>query len=190
MSTSTGDREVTTTPAPDSQHTPGTAARAFLAWRTTVAAMLPVWIGLASIATSVSSSGDDIDDFGWILMSVFVYGLSVIVVVPAFVFTVGRWLDRRTSQRGLGYSVATFAIVGMLFGVIIAVVIGTDGDASWLGIGALVAAPAIAAAGGRLLCELRGAVWSGVLWAVFIIAVVPSVLLVGLYALSGLLSSG
>ena len=187
MSTTAGDREVTTTSAVDAQHTPGSAARAFLAWRTTAAAMLPVWIGLASTASVANTSGDDLDDIGWFIMSALAFVLGVLVIVPAFVFTVGRWLDRRTSQRGLGYSVATFALVGLAFGIIFGVVIGLEGHVTLIGIISLVAAPAIAAALGRLLCEVRGAIWSGLVWAVFIIALVPSVLVVGLYALSGLL---
>jgi len=181
MSTTSGDREV---PAGDvevrvERLTPGSAARAFLAWRTTTIAMLPLWMGLASLASRANPAGDTMDDLGWVFMSIVLYTAGVLVVVPAFAFTVGRWVDRRTATQGLGYAVAMFALCGLVFGIIVGTGILLGGDANALGVAALVAAPAIAAAAGRLLCELRGAAWSAVLWVLFAIALVPILLALG-----------
>ena len=181
MTTTADEHEDLTRDLRPRNETPGSAARAFLGWRTTAAAMLPLWIGLASIAQLANPSGDDLDDIGWLILTALTYGLAVLLIVPAFAFTIGRWLDRHTAARGLGYAVTIFALVGLGFGIIVGAVIGADGDATAVGIGALVAAPAIAAAAGRLLCELRGPVWSAVVWVLFVIAVAPALLVVVVY---------
>ena len=66
-----------------------------------------------------NTAGDDMDDIGWFIMAALAFVLGALLIVPAFAFTVGRWLDRRTSDRGLGYAVATFALMGLGFGIIL-----------------------------------------------------------------------
>ena len=187
MTTTADEHEDLTRDVRPSNGAPGSAARAFLGWRTTAAAMLPLWIGLASIAQVATVSGDGEDDIGWMAMTAFLFLLGVLLIVPAFAFTIGRWLDRRTAARGVGFAVAIFAACGLGFGIAVGAVIGAGGDATAVGIGALIAAPTIAAAAGRLLCELRGPVWSAVVWGLFVIALAPTVLFVVVYVGASLL---
>ena len=181
MSASADDQAVLVGEAeavPRGPMTPGSSRRAFLAWRTTAAAMLIVWAGLASMAP-LAHQGDSSEDFGWMILTALLFIPGVLIVVPAFVFTLGRWVDRRTSERGLRFAVAIFALCGLVFGIAAGAMVAASGDVTALGVGALVAAPAISAAAGRLLCELRGAVWNGVVWTLFVIALLPILALVG-----------
>jgi hypothetical protein len=163
---------------------PGSVARAFLAWRATASAMLVVWLPMPFIAPSFPRSNDGFQDLAALLLVIFAYAAGVVAVIPAFAFTLGRWLDRRTAPRGLGHSVLIFSLYGLGFGILLAMVLGVSG-LNPVGILALVAAPLLTAVAGRLLIELKGRVWFFVLWGMFAIAITIALAMVMSVVLSG-----
>jgi len=177
-------------PAPSSLDRPGSAARAFLAWRTAATATLLVWIGLLLLASSATTTSDGWDELGWVALVIITYAVAVAGVIPAYVFTVGRWLDRRTAPRGTTHSAFVFGLQGFGFGVLISVPLVVDESVTMLGLAAFFLAPILVAAAGRLLVELRGPVWSAVFWATFVLAMVPALyMLVVQVALGGFAQS-
>ncbi|MGC4174642.1 hypothetical protein [Demequina sp.] len=156
---------------------PGSVGRAILGWRATASAMLPIWIGLVFLSPSASRSNEGFEDLAFLLLMLITYCLGVLVVVPAFAFTIGRWSDRRTAPRGLRASLIPFGIYGFGFGLMLALLLGVSGLTP-VGVLAVIVAPTLAAVLGRLLVELRGRLWNYVLWGTFGVAVAVALALI------------
>jgi len=152
---------------------PGSVARAFLAWRTTATAMLLLWIPLPLLGPQTLKSTEGFQDLAFVILTVIAYAVGVLAVLPLFVFTLGRWLDRRTAPRGLGHSVFIFAIYGLGFGIALALLLGLGGVTP-VGTAALMAVPLLSAVAGRLLVELDGRAWFYVFWVTFTLAMMAA----------------
>jgi len=141
-----------------------------LGWRGTAAAMLPIWFALPFLARQVLETSEGFQDLAFVILMFIAYCVGVLAVIPAFAFTIGRWLDRRSAPRGVRSSATTFGLYGFGFGIFLMLLLGFNGLTP-MGIAVVVLAPTLTAVAGRLLLELRGLVWEIVLWAAFGIAV-------------------
>jgi len=174
-------------PSPDDQNpapkpglntaVPGSAARAFLGWRTTASALLVFWGPLPFMWRLILQGSDPFADLAFVLLAVMIYGAAIFLVIPLFAFTLGRRIDRRTSPLGLRRSVISFGLWGAGFGLIV-VLLGGFGLTP-LGAALLFLSPTLAAVVGRLLVEVRGRGWAITWWVTFTLAVLVAVALVG-----------
>jgi len=163
---------------------PGTASRAFFAWRTTASAMLPIWAGIPFLSTAVLRNPEGFQDLAFVLLAILTYCAGVFAVIPLFAFTVGRWLDRRSAEVGLWRSVATFGLYGAGFGLVLVLLLGFSALTP-LGVLVLLLAPTLAAVVGRLLMELKGRAWYIIIWATFSLAVAMTLALLGALIFNG-----
>ena len=143
--------------------------------------MVVCWLPLIFIGPRVLKTVEGFQDLAYALLVTLAYALGVVVVVPLFVFTLGRWLDRRTAPRGLGRSVFTFAIYGFGFGIVFALLLGMGGVRP-LGIATLMVVPLLSAILGRLFVELRGPAWYAVFWVVYVLAMFSALIVVAAVA--------
>jgi len=143
--------------------------------------MLVCWLPLIFIGPRVLRTVEGFQDLAYALLVTLAYALGVVVVVPLFVFTLGRWLDRRTSARGLGRSVFTFAIFGLGFGIVFALLLGMGGVKP-LGIATLMLVPLLSAIVGRLFVELHGRAWYVVFWATYVLAMFSALIILAAVA--------
>ena len=164
--------------------TPGSANRAFLAWRTTASAMLLFWIPLPLLAESIPRDSEGFQDLAFVLLAILTYGVGVLVVIPLFAFTVGRWIDRRSAVGGLRRSVVTFGLYGLAFGLVLVLLLGFSALTP-LGVLVLLLAPTLTALAGRVLMELKGRAWYIIIWATFALAVVMALALMGALIFNG-----
>jgi hypothetical protein len=81
--------------------------------------------------------------------------------------------------------VLTFGIYGLGFGIVVLLLAGVSGLTA-LGALVLLVAPALTAVAGRLLVELRGAVWNLIFWVSFALAIGAALAVMLSMALSGL----
>jgi len=149
---------------------PGSAQRAFLGWRTTASAMLPIWVCVPFLSDVLMRGGDGFQDLAFVILALLSYCAAVLVVIPAFTFSLGRWLDGRTARRGTRRAVIVFGIYGLGFGVLLTLLLG---PAALTPLGAVVMflAPTLTAVAGRLLAQLTGRAWFAILWGTFALAV-------------------
>ncbi len=168
---------------------PGSAARAFLGWRTTASALLFVWGVVPFGWRFILRDPEGFEDLAFVLLAVFAYGAALFVVIPAFAFTLGRWIDRRTTPRGLGRSLISFGLWGFGFGLVMVLLVGIAALTP-VGIVVLLAAPTLAAVIGRVLVELRGRGWAITFWVTFTLAVLAAITLVGTVVLSAFFQQG
>lgn len=162
---------------------PGSAQRAFLGWRATASALLPIWALIPLLTESLVQEGDGFQDLAFVLLSLLIYCAAVLVVIPGLAFTLGRWLDRRTAPRGLRRSAISFGLVGFGFGLVLVLLLGLG---ALTGLGALVVllAPTVAAVAGRLIVELKGTSWLVIIWGAFALAVMAAIAIIMTLALS------
>lgn len=163
---------------------PGSAARAWLGCRATTAALLPLWFAATFVAQFAVEEADGWEGLIWIVVAMLAYIVATMLVIPAFAFTVGRWIDRRTAARSRAGAVMSFAAWGAGLGLLSALVIAPAGGIAWLGFVAVALAPAIAAAVGRLLVDARGAGWTVLIWTGYVAAIALALLIVGNLLLS------
>lgn len=164
---------------------PGSTSRAFLGWRTTASAMLPVWVGVLFLAPSAVRTTEGLQDLAFVVITLLTYGFGVLVVVPAFVFTIGKWLDRRTAPRGLRRSLIVFGLYGLGFGIALTLALGPSA-LTGVGVAATLLAPALTAVAGRLLVELKGSAWFYVIWGAFGLSMFAALALLGALVLGRL----
>jgi hypothetical protein len=148
---------------------PGSLRRAVLGWRAAASLMLPLWAPLPFLAEWASRSTDGFEDLAFVTLMLIAYVVAVLFLIPAFALTIGRWVDRRTAPLGLRRATVIFGIWGFGFGLALALVLGVSALTP-LGIAVVLLVPALAAAGARLLLELRGLAWEIILWAMFALA--------------------
>lgn len=140
---------------------------------------MPLWVGAAVAAQFAADAADTWESIVWIVVAVLGYVSATMLVIPVFAFTVGRWIDRRSAARSRNGAVLTFAAWGGGLGVLTALVIAPAGGIAWLGFVAVALAPAIAAAVGRLLLEVRGAGWSVLIWTGYVGAIALALFVLG-----------
>ena len=145
---------------------PGSAQRAFLGWRTTASAMLPIWGALPFLSDELMRGGDGFQDLAFVILMLLGYCAAVLVVIPAFTFSIGRWVDGRTARRGTRRAVIVFGIYGLGFGVLLTLLLG-PAALTPMGVVAMLAAPTLTAIVARLLVQLTGRAWFIILWGTF-----------------------
>lgn len=105
-------------------------------------------------------------DLAYIVMALAIYAGSVFVVIPGLTFTVGRWIDRRTSADSAIKAAAIFAAVAGLIGLLPALIMLLDGNFGLLPLVTYVAAPMVATFLARVVLPtaLRNSVvrWSAI----------------------------
>ena len=161
---------------------PGSAKRAFLGWRSTASALLFLWAPVPFAWRVLIQEPEGFEDLAFVVLAVLAYAVAVVVLIPAFAFTIGRAVDRRTTPRGVRRSAISFAIWGAGFGLVMVLLVGFGATA--LGAAVLLFVPALAAAVGRLLVELRGRGWAIAIWVTFTMAVLAATALAGTVVIS------
>lgn len=149
---------------------PGSPQRALAGVRNTGAVFAPLWV--AAILLGKPASSDNNSDLTWAALGTVFYILGLVVVLPIFAFTLGRWLDRKT-WRDTRRAAVRFGIYGGGFGLLAILIYGIGGGPTLLGIVMWVAVPAVAAGAGRLLLDVRNKAWLAVSWVVFLVALLP-----------------
>lgn len=161
-------------PANPSFERPGSARRAWFGVRNTAAIFAPLWIG--SLFFGPESTGEGWADLTWVAIGTLYYVAALLVVLPAFAFTLGRWIDKRT-WRGTRRAALIYGYYGLGWGVVALGVYGLGGNPG-VGVAMWLLIPAIAAAGARMLLNVHSKVWTVISWLLCVLAVVPAVLLV------------
>jgi hypothetical protein len=166
-------------PAPSIERI-GSARRAWVSVRNTTAIFAPLWI--LSLFLGPTADNGDWADLTWVALGSIYYAVAIVLVLPVFAFTLGRWIDKRT-WRSTRKAVLTFGYYGLAWGVVAVGLYGFGGNASgglllWLLI------PGVAAAVARLLLDVRSVSWTIISWVVYVFAMLP-VLYVLLIQLTG-----
>ena len=155
-------------PAPSIERI-GSARRAWVSVRNASVIFAPLWI--VSLLLAPAPTGDDFADWAWIAMGSFYYVVALVLVLPAFAFTLGRWIDKRT-WRSTRRAALTFGYYGLAWGVVAIGVYGLGGNAA-VGLALWLLTPGIAAAGARLLLDVRSVAWTIISWVLYVLALLP-----------------
>ena len=159
-------------PAPSIERI-GSARRAWVSVRNASVIFAPLWIG--SLLLGPASTDGDFTDLAWIAMGTFYYVVALVLVLPAFAFTLGRWIDKRT-WRSTRRAVLTFGYYGLAWGVVAIGLYGLGGNAG-AGLLLWLLVPGIAAAGARLLLDVRSVAWTIISWVLYVLAMLPIIYL-------------
>jgi hypothetical protein len=136
----------------------------------------PLWVG--SLFLGPKHVGDSWEDVTWVAIGAIFYAVAVVVVIPAFAFTLGRWIDKKT-WRSTRRAVTTFGYYGLAWGVVAVGVYGLGGATGfWLLLWLLI--PAVAAAISRLLVDVRSVGWTIVSWTLYVLAVFAALYLIAI----------
>ena len=144
----------------------GSARRAWVSVRNTTALFAPLWA--ASLFVRPANRNGDWEDLAWVIAGMIFYVAAVLVVLPLFAFTLGRWIDKRT-WRSTRRAVLTFGYYGVAFGVAAVGLYGLGGNAG-VGLVLWLLIPGVAAAGARLLLDVRSVGWTIVSWVLYVLA--------------------
>ena len=159
-------------PAPPIER-PGSAVRAWVALRSTGAIFAPLWV--ASLFFGPTATNGDWADLTWVAIGTLFYVVALVIVLPAFAFTIGRWIDKRT-WRSTRKSALTFGYYGLAWGAVAVGIYGFGGNASF-GLLLWVLIPGIAAAVARVLLDVRSIAWAVISWVLFVLALLPALYL-------------
>ena len=149
----------------------GSARRAWVSVRNTAAVFAPMWI--ASLFLGPADTNGDWADLTWVAIGSVYYVVALVVVLPIFAFTLGRWIDKRT-WRSTRRAVLTFGYYGLAWGVVSIGIYGFGGNASF-GLILWLVIPGVAAAVARLLLDVRSLGWTIVSWVLYVLAMLPVV---------------
>ncbi len=113
-------------PAPSIERI-GSARRAWVSVRNATVIFAPLWV--ISLLLGPTSKNGDWADLTWVAIGSIFYVVALVVVLPLFAFTLGRWIDKRT-WRSTRKAVLTFGYYGLAWGVVAVGIYGFGGNPS------------------------------------------------------------
>lgn len=162
-------------PAPSIERI-GSARRAWVSTRNATSIFAPLWVG--SLFLGPKHVGDSWADVTWVAIGAIFYAVAVVAVIPAFAFTLGPWIDKKT-WRSTRRAVTTFGYYGLAWGVVAVGVYGLGGATGfWLLLWLLI--PGLTAALARLLLDVRSVGWTIVSWTLYVLAVFAALYLIAI----------